>query len=401
MRACMIAYSFYEGDNRVMRYAETLAARGDQVDVLALGHRRNEPDCSLNGVDVIHVQQRVKDEKSPLTYLFRLLGFLFRTTFVLWRRHRRQPYDLVHVHSVPDFLVFAALPLKLAGVPVILDIHDVLPELYASKFGLGHDSFLFRLLLLEERISIRLSDHVIIANDLWRERLIHRSVTPEKCTTIMNYPDRGIFTRQTQPPRDGRFRILYPGSLNYHQGLDIAVRAMQRIQKQAPQAELHIYGEGPEKDRLPLLAQEFGVSARVHVHDQLPLREVARIMESADLAVIPKRNDGFGGEAFSTKTLEFMALEVPIVVAATVIDRHSFRDGQVRFFTPGDDTDLAKAVLELIEYPAQRAELVKKGTEYVNANDWTRKKHLYLDMVSLLTSRAGGKSHSMAEATHL
>jgi len=36
MRACMLAYTFYESDNRVMRYAETLARQGCQVEIVAL-----------------------------------------------------------------------------------------------------------------------------------------------------------------------------------------------------------------------------------------------------------------------------------------------------------------------------------------------------------------------------
>ena len=47
---------------------------------------------------------------------------------------------MIHVHSVPDFLVFAALVPKLLGARIILDIHDILPEFYASKFGASKDS---------------------------------------------------------------------------------------------------------------------------------------------------------------------------------------------------------------------------------------------------------------------
>src|ERR1019366_7076165 len=100
-----------------------------------------------------------------------------------------QPYQLVHVHSVPDFLVFAALIPKLCGVPVILDIHDILPEFYSSKFNAPPESLTFKLLLLIERASAGFADHVIIANHLWHERLLSRSVRAAKCTPIRNYPD--------------------------------------------------------------------------------------------------------------------------------------------------------------------------------------------------------------------
>ena len=52
MRVCMITYSFYETDNRVMRYAETLAQRGDHVDVLALRRDGMPREETLNNVNV-------------------------------------------------------------------------------------------------------------------------------------------------------------------------------------------------------------------------------------------------------------------------------------------------------------------------------------------------------------
>ena len=53
-RICMVAYSFYENDNRVMRYAEALAERGNQVEVLALRRSADLPPREeINGV-VLH-----------------------------------------------------------------------------------------------------------------------------------------------------------------------------------------------------------------------------------------------------------------------------------------------------------------------------------------------------------
>src|SRR5579863_8056925 len=229
MNVCMLAYTHYEEDNRVMRYAEALAARGDQVDVIALRHPHEQDQVLVHGVNVFKVQTRVLNEKRKSSYLLRVLMFLFRSVGLLARRHRRFRYDLIHVHSVPDFLVFAALYPKIRGAKVVLDIHDILPEFYASKFGARKKSIVFRALLLLERASAQFADHVIIANDLWRDRIISRSVPHGKCTTILNFPDSKIFRRGVKVRTDRRLIILYPGSLGWHQGLDIAIRAFARI----------------------------------------------------------------------------------------------------------------------------------------------------------------------------
>ena len=73
------------------------------------------------------------------------------------RPHRRHRFALVQVHSLPDFLVFAALPLRLVGVPVLLDLHEAMPEFFRSRFPRASNPIAHRLLLLQERLSIAFS----------------------------------------------------------------------------------------------------------------------------------------------------------------------------------------------------------------------------------------------------
>ena len=144
---------------------------------------------------------------------------------------------------------------------------------------------------------------------------------------------------------------MYPGSLNHHQGLDLAVEAVALVRAEYPDVELEIWGEGPEKAKLQQQVKDLGLEAYVRLHGPRPIREIAQVMANADLGVVPKRNDSFGGDAFSTKILEFMALGVPLVVADTRVDRFYFDDSLLRFFCAGDATDLARAILDVRKDP--------------------------------------------------
>jgi glycosyltransferase involved in cell wall biosynthesis len=289
----MVGYTFYDCDNRVRRYAETLARRGDEVDVIALRSESEARREIVNGVQVFRIQLRKVDEVGQSAYLLRLLRFLIHSMIFLARRDWRRHYDLIHVHSIPDFEIFAAWLPKLRGAKLILDIHDLVPEFYASKFNAASTSRAKRLLILVERLSAHFAHHVIVANDIWRDRLLHRSIEGARCTTILNYPDESIFCRRGKTRSDGKFVILYPGSLSRHQGLDLAIRALARIKDRAPQAELRIYGKGDQLERLVRLANDLGLKDRVHFHDSVALTEIARIMENADLGIVPKQTDGF------------------------------------------------------------------------------------------------------------
>jgi glycosyltransferase involved in cell wall biosynthesis len=383
----MVAYTFYETDNRVRRYAETLVRRGDEVDAIVLGRKEQSPFELIKGVRIYRIQKRTVDEKGPFSYLMKLLMFFLRSTWALALRHLRAPYDIIHVHSVPDFEVFATIIPRLMGARVILDIHDIVPELYASKFGVAERSLAFRLLLLMERLSIAYSDHVIIANHLWHAKLTHRSVQPEKCSAIINYPDPWIFAPRPRAARNGQFVMCYPGTLNRHQGVDVAITAVALLRDKAPELKFLIIGDGPDREKLKAMVKRQGLEDRVSIAGFVPMEQVAETMSAIDLGVVPKRGDSFGNEAFSTKIMEFMAMGVPVIASNTRIDQYYFSEHLVQFFKSESAEDLAAKILELVHDSARRNALRARGLSFIERNNWDVRKHEYLDLVDRLLNR--------------
>jgi len=230
-RVCMLTHSYYRTDARVTRYAEALANRGDHVDVVALsGSPDAPPSEQIRGVNLVRLQKRFgKTEKSRMGFLVPILRFLVKSSLWIARNHRRKPYDLLHIHNIPDFLVFAAWYPKCTGAKVILDIHDIVPEFYASKFNRPASSWGIRMLKIAEWLSARVADHVIIANHLWLEKYATRTGKDGACSVYINNVDTQIFTPRPRTRTDGKTIILFPGGLQWHQGLDIAIRAFARV----------------------------------------------------------------------------------------------------------------------------------------------------------------------------
>jgi glycosyltransferase involved in cell wall biosynthesis len=284
---------------------------------------------------------------------------------------------------------------KIRGTRVVLDIHDVVPELYAGKFGVRDNSRIIRILLLVERTSCRFANHVIVANHLWYDRLTQRSVPHDRCTTILNCPDLALFRPylRERAGSDGRFVFLYPGTLNHHQGLDIAVAAFAEASPHMPRAEFHIYGDGPDRDALQRQVRNLRLEDRVKVMDRVPLHDVPRLMSSADAGVVPKRADGFGNEAFSTKILEFMACGVPAIVSKTKVDSYYFTDQVVRFFTPGDSADLARAMIAVYQQRDSHGTWVSAASDFVRHNAWQGHSSDYTSIVDRLADNRGDVAH--------
>jgi glycosyltransferase involved in cell wall biosynthesis len=390
LRVCMLAYAFYESDTRILQYATALAERGDIVDVIALRRDDSMPEFEvIDGVNVYRIQPRTVNEKGLFTYVSRIVRFFVHSTLFLYRRQREHAYDVVHVHNVPDFLVFTAISSKWKGGAVILDIHDLLPEFYASKFSINHGSLVFRLLALVERCSAAFATHVIIANDLWRDRLVARSSRIDKCSVVRNRPDLSIFEKKSDwdLEKTDKFILTYPGSLNSHQGLDIAIRAFASVADQIPDAEFHIYGEGSAKPSLILLASELKMQARILFHDFLPSREIARVMAATDLAIEPKRSkSAFSNEALSTKIMEFMSLGVPVIACRTKIHAYYYGDAIIQYYENDDEYQLAQQIVRLKNDPELRGRLVANARRYVRENTWDARKHEYLLLVDSLVN---------------
>jgi glycosyltransferase involved in cell wall biosynthesis len=107
-------------------------------------------------------------------------------------------------------------------------------------------------------------------------------------------------------------------------------------------------------------------------------------MAAADLGVVPKRADGFGNEAFSTKILEFMACGVPVVISRTAVDSHYFDDRLVKFFAPHDERDLGSALLWAYMSAADRSARAKAGLEFAVRNSWQERVGDYRRLIDAL-----------------
>ena len=126
-----------------------------------------------------------------------------------------------------------------------------------------------------------------------------------------------------------RFVVLYHGALNEHFGVDIAIRAIQLVQKQVPGVLLKIFGTGRDVNKLKALSQKLGTTKNVHFHSPVPRDEVPKLIQEADIGVVPKRAARFADTALSSKLLEFAYMNKPVVVSRTTASEYYFNDTRV------------------------------------------------------------------------
>jgi glycosyltransferase involved in cell wall biosynthesis len=390
----MIVHSYYEEDPRVRREAEALVARGRPVDVISLRQPNDERSSELNGVRVTRLDVQRHQGAGLWVYLREYVGFLLRAGWTATRAHRRRRYGLVQVHSLPDFLVFAALPLKLVGVKVVLDLHEAMPEFFKTRFPNVRSPLVRRGLLLQERLSIAFADRVLSVNELMADRLLGLGVDPDKLTIVPNSPNLDLFDPTAHPRRpfreDGPLRVIYTGALTPTYELDVAVDAIARLAASRPDLDirLELYGRGDSEDDLHQRIDQNGISDRVTFHGRIPIEDVPAAVAAADIGIAPTRLDEFTSVSLSTKVFEYGAMNKPVVASRLPLVERTFPTDEVLTYASGDHQALAAAIERLADDPLEREARVVKTAARVAELGWAHDAGRYAALIDRLMSEA-------------
>lgn len=390
LRHCMIVHAYYPlGETRVEREARALVRGGYAVDVICLRAAGEQPVEQAEGITIHRLPVGRHKGRGTGVQLLEYLAFFILAMARLTRLHLRAPYRVVQAHNLPDFLVFAALPARLMGARAILDIHDLMPEFYAARFGTGLDSMPVRLVRLQERLSCRFADHVITVSEHWRQVLIGRGVAPSKCSVVMNVADDAIF----YPPAEPRpllhdpagLRLIYHGSLARHYGLDLAIRAVDQVRADIPGIHLTLLGDGDYVAELRRLIDELSLEGHVNlINEMRPAEQLPAIIATADLGIAPYRNDTFTDGLLPTKLMEYAALGMAAVAARTTAIERTFGGTMVAFFEPGDVDGLAACLRDLHAHPERIAALRAGSALFNERYNWPKISATYVATVDAL-----------------
>ncbi len=391
----MLTHSHYEEDPRVRREAESIVERGRPVDVYALGRAGEPADELIDGVRVRRLGVERHQGAAIGTYLREYLSFLTRAGWSLTRAQRRRHYAVVQVHTLPDFLAFGGLPVRLAGVPILLDLHEAMPEFFRMRFPHSASPLAHRLLLIQERASIGLASAVITVNEALAERLVELGVPPAKVSVILNSPSLRRFDRAAQPDRpfmaDGVLRLVYAGALTPVYELDVVLRAVAALGALRPglPVELEVYGRGDAEAGLRDLANQLGIGPAVHFHGRIPIAAVPAAVAAADIGLAPTKSNRFTEMSLSTKLFEYGAMDRPIVASALPLVERTFPAGAVATYRPGDPDDLAAVVLGLVDEPERRAAGVALARARIAELGWDHEADRLMALIDRLAGDHG------------
>lgn len=393
IRVALVTHSVYEEDPRLRRQAQALAEAGIVVDVIALDQPGEAPETSMDGATIVHVPVGRHQGAGLAMYIAEYASFMLRGGWALTRRHRRRRYDVVSVASPPDPLVFAALPLRLTGVPVILDLHEATPEFFRSRFPKASNRWSQAALHLAERVSIAMATVSLSVNQARHERLLAMGYGPERLRVVTNGPSLGRFRPAEHPQRafmeDGVLRLIYTGAVTPLYELDVVVRAVAAMRARRPNLEVRmdVYGRGDAEPVLRALADELGIGERLTLHGRIPLEDVATAVAASDVGLSPLSADPFTEISMPTKALEYSAMGKASIVADTRAAREHFGPDDLGWYASGDVDAMTAAILRLVDDTAAR-EIARTGAQQrATELSWDLEAPFYVGLIRALAAR--------------
>jgi glycosyltransferase involved in cell wall biosynthesis len=389
-RVAIVVHAIFPGDPRVHRQADALTEAGFEVDVLCL-RQPGEPAEERDGAVRI---VRLPVNRSFVGFAGHIAEYLAFTAIATWRlarEHRSRRYDLVQVATVPDFLAFAAIPEKLAGVPLLLDLHEDMPEFFRDRFASPLLRPLLPAVTAATRASAAVADELITVHEPLRRLSIERGVPPEKISVVMNSADARLFDPSRHERRsfmaDGTLRLIHHSNLQRIYGLDRAIEGLAGLRPEIDW-RLDVYGDGPWRPQVEAAIARSRMAERVTLHGRVPMTDLPGLLAGADVGLVPSLDEPYLRYSLSTKLLEYAAMGVPAIASDLATFRHHFSDAALKYVPGGDGAALARAVEELVDDRAATVALGVEAQRQAARYDWEVQKRRYVAIVRRLIGEA-------------
>jgi len=389
-KAAVLLYSGWPSDSRPYRAALALMEAGMEVDVLCLTEQPGEPLRDKLGKISIY-RLPFTHRRSHKAFYLKAYSLMFLASVRFLGRRR---YDIVHVHNMPDFLAFAGLGAKLRGTPIILDLHDPMPELMMSIYGMRSGHWLVRLLRWLEKRSIGVADLVLTPNLSFRHLFVSRGCPPKKIEIIMNSPDEAEFNPErfgpdpATRPKTGEFRVMHHGAIVHRHGLDLLIEAAAKLRPKIPGLRIDIYG--PSQPFLQVVlkkAEELKVADIVHYHGGKTAEEIARAILQTDVGVIPNRRSSFTEKNFPTRIFEYLAMGRTVVCPATQGITEYFQRDELPLYEQNNTDDLAAQLLWVYQERDAAQAMLKRGVAVYRRHLWSDEKARFVELVAALIEK--------------
>ena len=343
----------------------------------------------IRGVRVHHLRQSRYRGRGHLRYLLSYVEFFLRCLFKATTSFLTQRYRVIHVNNMPDFLVFCTLIPKLLGAKVILDIHDPMPNTFASKFKSGERGFCYRILLWQELLSVWYADRTLTVHEPVKQGvLLKHGLRPAAIDTICNFADEELFRLCPSFSVSGKVHLVFHGTILERYGLRNLMLALSQVRNRE-KLSVKIIGEGDFSEALKKLIRGLELEGMVHFDNHsYPVHEIPQLLAGCNLGLVPLEVSSITNYALPLKLLEYTSLGLPVVTVRSAAITYYFREEDCLFYQWDDPASLAAVLDRVAEEPELLLPYRHKAVALREKFLWGKEKLKYIMLLKELTGLA-------------
>lgn len=369
-RALHVVAGILSYDARVKSYLAMLTNAGWNVDVISYEEPEKPFKEVSDNIRIFRISKKYQG-KYILKYLLAYLKYYFRAKKLLKKLHSEQPYSMIHINNMPNFLI--GITAKLKPKPfVILDMHDVMSINYKTKFG-GFP-LAVKLTELEEKWSLKKANAVICADHGQKEALetIHDY---KDAHVIMNIANPEIFKWSDHSWKDGKFRFVYSGTIAHRLGVDRAVKALVHL---PDHVVLRIIGDGDGLDEVKNAIEENNLDNRVELIPRVPVEQIPELLKDCHAGVVPSRKtEATDKVMMPVKFMEYCAVGIPSVVAGLSNVKRYINENYAFLVDPGSEISLIHNMQLISVSTKERERIVNELHKFVKEYKWNGMQSTY------------------------
>lgn len=352
----------------ILYRARVLSELGYEIDILTyhLGS-----DVKIKNVKIYRIWAPFFIKKIPIgssiTKIFLdLILFLKAFSLLLGGKYGR-----LHVHEEAAYM--GIIFKKVFKIPLIYDMHSSIPEqLSHNRNTLYNNKILVGLAKYLEKLALKIADKIIVICPYLLE-LANKTHPSEKYVLIENCLSDVDFSRVTGANQsrvrkklnipDEYKTIVYIGTLEYYQGIDLLVNSIPLVLEKNPLVKFVIVGGWEEQIKeFKDLAESLKVAENIIFTGQREIEEIPDYLALADVLVSPR----IKGTNTPLKIYDYLKSRKPIV-ATNLLTHTQVLNQTTAILTEPKPKEFARGIISVLENPELSARISEKARKIADS----------------------------------
>lgn len=333
---------------------------------------------TLDGIHVIRTWTYLAANAGGGKRILNYVSYLFSAVFTFLFFCRRP--QVVIATSPQFFCGWAGVVASwLKWCKFILEIRDIWPEsivtVGAMKKGLAIGG-----LEVMEKWMYRSANHIVAVGEGYKQNILTKAKLDDRISVVTNGVDLQRF--QPQPKSlsflsefdlQQKFVCSYVGTIGMAHGLDVVVRAAERLREMRRQDILFcLVGDGAQRANLEEMVAEKDLGEWVKFTGRLPKERMPEVLASSDCLLVHLRKTDLFETVIPSKIFEALAMKRPLIMGVRGESAEIVRRGGGGIdMEPDNADDLVQAVIRLCDDSAYYESLCQSGREFVS-REYTR-----------------------------